>query len=260
MSRVLYHGENQITNPYRKNTHEALDIVKKWYQEDAIIAHSNGTVVMVQTGIPHEEGSTGNRSYGNFIKIKHKDGYYTLYAHLKNVYVKKGEYVKRGQKIGYMGDSGNAYGVHLHFEIRTPQDVRIDPEPYLNRDLPGEASKKYYQAYDNVKKYWLPNVAIGSSDYAGNYGNAIGGIYADKYSMRVHDLNKNEWLPWVHNRDDYAGNLGNNIDGVQIKDATYRVHLKRGSWLPWVSKVDDSSEGYAGIYGKEIDAVQIKSS
>ena len=116
MSRILYHGENQITSPYTKE-HKAVDVVKKWNEQDAIIAHSSGTVVMVQKNMKHEPGSTGNKSYGNFIKIKHKDGYYTLYAHLKSVYVKKGEYVKRGQKIGYMGDTGNAYGVHLHFEL-----------------------------------------------------------------------------------------------------------------------------------------------
>lgn len=258
MSRVLYHGENQITNPYRKGSHEALDLVKKWYQQDTIIAHSAGKVVLVQKKMKHSPGSTGTKSYGNFVKIKHKDGYYTLYAHLKDVYVNQGDYVKRGQKIGYMGDSGNAYGIHLHFELRTPQDKRINPEPYLNRDLPGEGSQCYYQTYDNIKKYWLPNVKIDTNEYAGNYGNPIGGIYADKYEIRAHDLKKHMWLPWVKNRNDYAGNLGNNIDGVQIKNATYRVHLKNGGWLPWVKKVDNTNEGYAGIYGRAIDAIQIK--
>ena len=71
-------------------------------------------------------------------------------------------------------------------------------------------------------------------------------------------MNKGYWLPWVENRHDYAGNLGNNIDGVQIEGATYRVHLKGGSWLSWVNKVDNTSSGYAGIYGRAIDAIQIK--
>ena len=44
-------------------------------------------------------------------------------------------------------------------------------------------------------------------------------------------------------------------DGTPIK---YRVHIKGGKWLAWVSKCDDTSSGYAGIYGKEIDAIQIK--
>ena len=258
MSRILYDAENQITNGYRKNVHEAVDVVKKWYQQAPVIAHSSGEVVLVQTGKAHNPGSTGNESYGNFVKIKHEDGYYTLYAHLREVYVKKGDLVTQGQQIGYMGDTGNAYGVHLHFEVRNTYDVRIDPTPYLDADLPKEERKLYYQAYDNVKKYWLPNVAVASSEYAGNFGNPIGGIYADQYRMRVHDMKKGYWLPWVENRNDYAGNLGNDIDGVQVENATYRVHLKGGSWLPWVSKVDDTNQGYAGIYGRAIDTIEIK--
>ena len=193
MSRVLLNAENQITNAYRKNVHEAVDVVKKWYQADTVIAHSDGEVILVQTGKKHNPGSTGNESYGNFIKIKHNDGYYTLYAHLKEVYVKKNQKVSRGEKIGYMGDTGNAYGVHLHFEVRNKSDKRIDPEPYLDADLPKEERKILYQAYDNVKKYWLPNVAVGDGDYAGNFGNAIGGIYLDQYRMRVHDMKKVYW-------------------------------------------------------------------
>ena len=150
MSRILLDGENQITNPY-SNSHPAVDVVKKWYQQDTVIAHSAGEVVMVQTGQPHNPGSTGNASYGNFVKIKHDDGYYTLYAHLKEVYVNKGDRVSQSQRLGYMGDTGNAYGVHLHFEIRNQSDVRIDPEPYLDRDLPSDTRSIKYQVYDNVK-------------------------------------------------------------------------------------------------------------
>lgn len=258
MSRILLDGENQITNPYRRNVHEALDIVKRWYQTDTIIAHSDGVVVMTQTGVPNEPGSTGNRSYGNFVKIKHDDGYYTLYAHLQSVYVHKGERVTRGQKLGYMGNSGNAYGVHLHFEIRNTYDRRIDPTPYLDKDLPKAEKKIYYQTYDNVKKKWLPNVSVGSGDYAGNFGNAVGGVYADFYRLRVHDKKKGYWLPWVVNRKDYAGNLGNDIDGIQIENATYRAHIRNGVWLPWVTNYNDTSSGYAGIYGQAIDAIEIK--
>ncbi len=257
MSRVLYQAENQITNGY-KSSHPAVDLVKKKNETDTIIAHTGGIVTIAKTGVPHDPGSTGNRSYGNFVKIKHDNGYYTLYAHLKDVYVKKDQRVNTGEKIGYMGETGNAYGAHLHFEVRNPSDRRIDPTPYLDANLPDGTITYFYQSYDNVKKKWLPNVAIGSNEYAGNFKNSMGGIYVDKYKIRVHDKTKGYWLPWVENRNDYAGNLGNEIDGVQIENATYRVHLKNGTWLPWVSKTDDTKDGYAGIYGKTIDAIQIK--
>lgn len=115
-----------------------------------------------------------------------------------------------------------------------------------------------YQAFDYKKKYWLPWVYAGDGDYAGNYGNPISGFRINKLRYRAHDMKKGYWLPWVNGLDDYAGNLPNPIDGVQIECAKYRVHLKNGKWLPWVDKVDDTNSGYAGIYGRMIDAIEIK--
>ena len=130
-----------------------------------------------------------------------------------------------------------------------------------------EISKITYQVYDNVKKKWLNNIIAGQGEgimsYAGNFGNSIGGLKIDKLKYRVHDKIKNKWLNWIDGRNgngimSYAGNLGNAIDGLQIENAIYRVHLKGGNWLFWINKTDGTSEGYAGIYGKEIDAIQIK--
>ena len=137
MSRILKTGENQITNGYG-NGHTGIDIVKNHNSLDTIVAHTDGTVVMVQTGKSNNKGSTGNESYGNFVKIKHANGYYTLYAHMKEVYVKNGDIVKKGQDIGYMGDTGNAYGAHVHFEVRNESDKTIDPTSYINADLPAK--------------------------------------------------------------------------------------------------------------------------
>ncbi len=61
----------------------------------------------------------------------------TLYAHLDYISVSNGQNVSKGQKIGYMGNSGNSYGAHLHFEVRNTSDSTIDPTPYINADLPG---------------------------------------------------------------------------------------------------------------------------
>ncbi len=58
-----------------------------------------------------------NGSFGNFVKIDHGNGYTTSFAHLQNYHVKKGDYVKRGQIIGLVGNSGRSTGPHLHYEI-----------------------------------------------------------------------------------------------------------------------------------------------
>ena len=255
-ARVLDNNNYRLTQGYNANSHRALDMVKYYSSTCNITAHTEGTVVWLQTGQGHNPGSTGNKSYGNCVKIKHPNGYYTLYAHLKSVNVKLGQWVKKGQKIGYMGNTGNSYGAHLHWEVRNAKDTRINPTPYINADLP--ATQNTYQAYDNVKNEWLPRVKFGTDDYAGNFGNGISGIKITKLKYRAHDKVKKQWLPWVTGDLDYAGNLPNDIDGIQVKNAKYRVHIKGQGWLGWVNKVDNTPEGYAGIYGKSIDAVQIK--
>lgn len=256
MSRVLYSGKNQITCSYNALTHKGVDVVKYKSETDYIIAHTEGKVVLIQTGQKNDKKAKGDKSYGNFIKIKHPNGYYTLYAHLKSVSVKKGDYVKTGAKIGYMGNTGKSYGAHLHFEVRNTKDVRINPTKYLDSDLPN--IKDTYEVYDNVKAKWLPKVKVGDTSYAGNFNHGIGGVKITNREYRVHDKVKNKWLPFVKGDTSYAGNLGNNIDGLQVKGATYRVHIKGGSWLGWINKVDNTKNGYAGIFGETIDAIEIK--
>lgn len=264
MNRVTQ-GGNGVTKGWNPLTHRGEDIGfhSKPESDNNILAHSDGVVVSIVSNY-NKTDKFGN-SYGNYIKIQHNNGYYTLYAHLKygSLKVKKGSKVKKGQVIAVMGETGHCRGRHLHFEVRNTWDIRIDPTPYLNTDLPNNSSAITYQVYDNVKKKWWANIKVGGTgtnpnDYAGYIGHSIGGLYIDKLTYRVHDKKKKQWLPYVTGRKDYAGNLGNAIDGVQIKNATYRVHIKNGGWLSWISKVDNTSMGYAGIYGKEIDAIQIK--
>lgn len=72
--------------------------------------------------------------YGNMVTIDHGYGYKTRYAHLQKAAVRKGQKVKRGQKIGYIGDSGKTTGVHLHYEV-LKNDVPVDPINFFYNDL-----------------------------------------------------------------------------------------------------------------------------
>ncbi|MBQ8206789.1 MAG: N-acetylmuramoyl-L-alanine amidase [Bacilli bacterium] len=129
-----------------------------------------------------------------------------------------------------------------------------------------EVNNITYQTWDDVKNKWLPNV-INDSDYAGIFGHDVCCVYANldrgNVYYKVH-YKGGKWLPEVKNRNDYAGIYNKPIDGFMIKGdkpLRYRVHLrKQNRWLPWVTgyNQNDKNNGYAGILGQEIDAIQIK--
>ena len=68
--------------------------------------------------------------YGRLVIIDHGDGVTSRYAHLGRLHVRKGQWVRAGQRIGSVGSSGAATGPHLHFEIRENR-TPIDPADLL---------------------------------------------------------------------------------------------------------------------------------
>ncbi len=70
------------------------------------------------------------RGYGNLIIIEHKDGFFTVYAHNQTNLVKEEVWVKKGEVIAKVGNTGNATGPHLHFEIRKGSKP-LDPLRFL---------------------------------------------------------------------------------------------------------------------------------
>lgn len=92
------------------------------------IAVNEGTIfIAAMDGIVEEVSSEGD--LGNHFKIVNGD-VATVYAHCKEIYVKKGDSVKQGQNIGEVGSTGNSTGPHLHFEIRK-SDRYVDPDLIL---------------------------------------------------------------------------------------------------------------------------------
>ena len=154
--RVLESGMCIITQGYKKGVHDGVDLVNTNSKGSHIlgweVAHSDGVVVACKNDCNYNTYPNGSVIYGNYVKIKHDNGYYTLYGHIayKTVKVKVGDKVKKGQVLGYMGNTGYSNGGHLHWEVRTPSDVRIDPIPYLDKDLPDNKSDEFVKGYDYV--------------------------------------------------------------------------------------------------------------
>lgn len=70
------------------------------------------------------------KGFGNLILIKHNDGWITAYAHNDKLFVRKGQKVKRGEKIATVGSTGSVTTPQLHFEVRSGKKA-VNPRPYL---------------------------------------------------------------------------------------------------------------------------------
>ncbi len=96
------------------------------------------------------------RGYGNLIKIRHADGYMTLYAHQKSFRrgIRKGKYVKKGQTIGYVGSTGLSTGPHLHFGLykhgRAINPLRV--VQVTTKKLKGKEKKAFIKLRNNYNK------------------------------------------------------------------------------------------------------------
>ena len=106
-----------------------------WGSGWQVYAAASGRVSVVRWS---KNRATNNRSggYGNYIIIDHGNGYQTLYAHLPNTapFVAVGDQVTARQQIGLMGNTGNASGSHLHFEVRLNGRI-IDPNPLIGNSV-----------------------------------------------------------------------------------------------------------------------------
>ncbi len=120
----MYFGQNR--NPFTRiwYFHQGVDIITGG-SGDPIAATADGEVILVA----YEAG------YGNYITVKHQFGFFTRYAHLQSIRVSKGDKVQQGQIIGYLGNTGQSTGPHLHYEIRIGTST-LDPIKYLNRPKP----------------------------------------------------------------------------------------------------------------------------
>ena len=98
--------------------HEGIDFMGKI--GDAIVATGDGRVTL----------SGYNGGYGIVVSIDHQNGYESLYAHMSKASVELGEFVKRGEVIGYIGNTGRSSGPHLHYSLYKDEQA-IDPRQLL---------------------------------------------------------------------------------------------------------------------------------
>ncbi|MES2780223.1 MAG: M23 family metallopeptidase [Bacteroidota bacterium] len=103
--------------------HEGIDFTAP--TGTPIYATGNGRVMNVELG---------HRGYGNCIVVNHGFGYQTLYGHMYRMKARPGQLVKRGELIGYVGNTGLSSGSHLHYEV-IKNGKKINPINYFFNDL-----------------------------------------------------------------------------------------------------------------------------
>lgn len=130
-------GKTRITAGYPSysdgSKHWGIDIVRTdvTTKGSPFRAAQGGEVI-----IAYNDGNW-NYGFGNYCVIDHGDGTQTLYAHANRLTVKKGDVVQKGETIGYIGDTGNVTGPHLHFEVRVKSKdgnvSRVQPLNYVSQ-------------------------------------------------------------------------------------------------------------------------------
>jgi len=190
-----------VTSPFgyrtlngKKSFHKGIDLIgaNKSIKSE-IVAFEDGEVTRIIN-----KGEKGGTACS--VRIKHEGGYYTFYTHLKNesIVVKKGNKVKKGQKLGIIGNTGNTTGVHLHFQIDEGDGKNpINPADYVfsNKPLPMiRIPDKYYRRGDRGE-------AVGKIDdfLFELYGNKkvlgnIYGKYTEKYVKQFQKQAKKEGI------------------------------------------------------------------
>ena len=118
----------RVSDPYgwrkdpftgEKAFHRGVDLACE--EGTPVLAALDGVVTAARRGA----------AYGNYVRLTHGDGQETLYAHMQYLYVRAGEVVAAGQRLGTAGQTGRATGAHLHFEFLTG-GIRYDPSAALS--------------------------------------------------------------------------------------------------------------------------------
>lgn len=139
---VLFNKVHYLTSDYKtrnedRNNHNGIDLIGNNRNTDYVIAIEEGIVIT----------STYSSAAGYYVEIRHKNNYISRYLHMKKgtLAVEKGDVVAKGQILGYMGNSGDSNGAHLHFSVYDSKRIPQDPLPYLQGKL--NFNENYYEEF-----------------------------------------------------------------------------------------------------------------
>lgn len=259
---MIYDSENRITNPYG-NGHNGVDL--GWRNDEAmnqVYANCYGEVVEVVKNQPHTPGS---RSWGNYVLIKHPNGWHSRYCHLQNdIPVNVGDKVDENTRIGIEGTSGDAEFRHLHFEVSTSYSsaTRINPTPYLTSAISDKPYKiKYTSHVQGIG--WQSWVGDGETSGTTGLGLRLEGIKIDapfEIYAKAH-IQNDGWKDFGKITKDTV--IGTEYQAKRLEclclkgNFKYRVHIQNNGWSTWTNADGISTLGSVGQCLR-IEAIEIK--
>jgi murein DD-endopeptidase MepM/ murein hydrolase activator NlpD len=142
-------GDFYVASGYKMRMHPILKI-NKFHKGMDFTAPKGTPVYASGNGKIHR--AQRSSTYGNVIYIDHGYGYKTIYAHLSKIVVKRFNDVKRGDLIGYVGNTGLSVGAHLHYEVHK-NNVALNPINFYYGDLSLEEFATLQKASEESQSY-----------------------------------------------------------------------------------------------------------
>lgn len=137
----LHRINHPFNEPRNYGRHEGLDLEAK--RGDIVVAAASGVVTRIYNWT---SGTSGANAYGRYIKVRHADGYETMYCHMDAFYsgLVVNQSIAMGSPVGYAGSSGNSTAPHVHWQLMHPTlgldgyvyDKVLNPAPYLVHAMP----------------------------------------------------------------------------------------------------------------------------
>lgn len=111
--------------------------IKKLHTGMDFTAPTGTPIYATGNGVISNDPRRRSSGYGSYVVIDHEYGYKTLYAHMSKINARKGQKVKRGEVIGFVGNTGTSTAPHLHYEV-IKNGKKINPVNFFHNDLTPE--------------------------------------------------------------------------------------------------------------------------
>ncbi|HPD19090.1 MAG TPA: M23 family metallopeptidase, partial [Candidatus Goldiibacteriota bacterium] len=104
------------------------------FHQGVDIANDIGTPIKATADGVIQYADFERGGYGNLVTINHGNGYLSKYGHMQKFIVSPGQYVKKGQIIGFLGSTGKSTSPHMHYEVFL-NGVAVNPVKYLKKEV-----------------------------------------------------------------------------------------------------------------------------